>query len=231
MCGGVIYYSPDITVADPVWREVFDDTTASRAVQSDITEGAGCDGGGWVQTSHDDRFLYHAVIGRNPGALEPSDPGVPKMVYVLDIEKLLAAGSSTTCSIDKIEEVYDGGSEADCPALVSVMPLPDGTSGGPHWGALDNFESKPDGTWKETGFEQRMAVSNYFVARSGVDGDHKVCMVDIAHNGLLSLDTAFRDEDEGTPCVDFNRTTWPHGKTGAAKPHSQLFVVPANRLR
>ena len=231
MCGGVIYYSPDITVADPVWREVFDDTTASRAVQSDITEGAGCDGGGWVQTSHDDRFLYHAVIGRNPGALEPSDPGVPKMVYVLDIQKLLAAGSSTTCSIDKIEEVYDGGSEADCPALVSVMPIPDGTSGGPHWGALDNFKSKPDGTWTETGFESRMAVSNYFVARSGVDGDHKVCMVDIAHNGLLSLDTSFRDEDEGTPCVDFNRTDWPHGKTGAAKPHSQLFVVPANRLR
>jgi len=46
MCGGVIYYSPDITVAHPVWREVFDDTTASRALNPNITEGAGCDGGG-----------------------------------------------------------------------------------------------------------------------------------------------------------------------------------------
>src|SRR3954452_18366538 len=32
MCGGVIYYTPDITSAKPVWREVFDDTTAAKAL-------------------------------------------------------------------------------------------------------------------------------------------------------------------------------------------------------
>ena len=89
MCGGVIYYTPDITATAPVWREVFDDSTASRALNPNITEGAGCDGGGWVQTSPDDRYLYHAVIGRNPGALDSSDPGVPKMVYVLGALSLL----------------------------------------------------------------------------------------------------------------------------------------------
>ena len=230
MCGGVIYYTPDITVPDPTWREVFDDSTASRSLNPNITEGGGCDGGGWVQTSHDDRFLYHAVIGRNAGALDPSDPGVPKMVYVLDIQALLAAGTSTTCSIDDLREVWDGGHEPDCPALVTAFPLPDGTSGGPHWGALDNFAPQADGKWAEVGFEHRVAVSNYFVARSGVDGNHKVCLLDIADNGTLSLDTNFRDEDEGTPCIDFNRTAWPHGNTGAAKPHSQLFVVPADHL-
>ena len=231
MCGGVIYYTPDITSSNPDWKEVFDDSTASKVVNPNITEGAGCDGGGWVQTSRDDRFLYHAVIGRNPGSLGPDDPGVPKMVYALDITKLLAAGSSAQCSVDQIAEVFDGGLESDCPRLASVMPLPDGTSGGPHWGALDNFEPNGDGTWSENDFETRAAVSNYFVARSGVDGNHKVCMLNVSRSGLLSMDPSFRDEHQGTPCVNFNRTEWPHGRAGAAKPHSQLFVVPASRLR
>jgi hypothetical protein len=229
MCGGVIYYTPDITDPTPVWREVFDDTAAAKRIDPDLTEGAGCDGGGWVQTSRDDRFLYHAVIGRNPGSLDAYDKGVPKMVYVLDIQELVAAGTSTTCNIDTIAEVWDGGAEPDCPTVASAFELPDGTSGGPHWGALDNFtEARPVGgapRWRDAGFERRIAVSNYFVARSGVDGNHKICVLDVSTKGQLSLDTSFRDENHGTPCVDFNRTDWPHGATGNAKPHSQLFVV------
>jgi hypothetical protein len=114
--------------------------------------------------------------------------------------------------------------------LVSALELPDGTSGGPHWGALDNFAPNADGTWSETTNASRIAVSNYFVARSGVDGNHKVCMVDV-RNGRLRLDTSFRDENHGTPCVDFNRTNWPHGATGNAKPHSELFIVPDRALK
>jgi hypothetical protein len=230
MCGGVIYYTPDITDPTPTWREVFDDSAAAKTINPDLTEGAGCDGGGWVQTSGDDRFLYHAVIGRNPGALDAYDKGVPKMVYVLDIQALVAAGTSTACSIDTLPEVWDGGTERDCPKVVDAFELPDGTSGGPHWGALDNFEAVRSKTgaalqWREAQVERRMAVSNYFVARSGVDGNHKVCILDISAQGKLSLDASFRDENHGTPCVDFNRTDWPHGATGNAKPHSQLFVV------
>ena len=230
MCGGVIYYTPDITLPNPVWREVFDDTTASKAVNPN-TESAGCAGGGWVQTSLDDKYLYRAVIGRNPGDLGPTDPGVAKMVYTLDIQALLKAGVKTTCNIDKIAEVRTGGSEADCPKLVSVLPLPDGTSGGPHWGTLDNFVRNGDGTYTETTDVRRISVSNYFVARSTVDGNHKVCMVDVSAAGKLTLDETFVDENHGTPCVNFNRTDWPHGKTGDAKPHSQLFVVRNDRLR
>jgi len=229
MCGGVIYYTPDITNPSPQWREVFDDTSAAAAIQPDLSEGGGCDGGGWVQTSLDDRYLFHAVIGRNPGALDAKDKGSPKMVYVLDVQKLLASGAAPQCSIDAIDEVYDGGHEPDCPALVSALPLPDGTSGGPHWGALDNFAATKTGAWTETTDVRRIAVSNYFVARSAVDGNHKVCLVNVDH-GHLSLDSSFRDEHEGTPCIDFNRSVWPHGKTGDAKPHSELFVVPRSRL-
>src|SRR5262249_14037354 len=46
MCGGAIYYTPDITNPKPTWREVFDDTTASRSIQPQIGEGGGCMGGG-----------------------------------------------------------------------------------------------------------------------------------------------------------------------------------------
>ncbi|HVE27140.1 MAG TPA: hypothetical protein VNC22_17160, partial [Sporichthya sp.] len=75
MCGGVIYYTPDITSKKPTWREVFDDTTAARTHNPQVNEGGGCDGGGWVQTSPDDKYLYHAVIGRNAGTIDPADTG------------------------------------------------------------------------------------------------------------------------------------------------------------
>ncbi|MBV8979627.1 MAG: hypothetical protein JO086_01885 [Acidimicrobiia bacterium] len=232
MCGGVIYYTPDMTAQKPVWREVFDDTEASKAADPNFKpiEGAGCDGGGWLQTDPTDHFLYHAVIGRNPGSLSTADPGVPKMVYVLDISKLLASGTSTQCAITNISQVWGDNLAGDCPPVVSVQNLPDGTSGGPHWGALDNFTKDPAGGYTETTTPTRLAVSDYFVARTGVDGNHQVCMVNVSPKGTLSLDTSFRDENEGTPCVDFNRTDWPHGRDGDAKPHSELFVVPDDSL-
>jgi hypothetical protein len=225
MCGGVIYYTPDITAKNPTWREVFDDTTAAKHINPNVTEGAGCDGGGWLQTSPNDTYLYHAVIGRNPGSLSPDDTGSPKMIYALNIKKLIAAGQHTRCSISTIREVYSGGKEADCPTVASVLPVADGTSGGPHWGALDNFRRTTTGTYVETHHPARLAYSDYFVARTGVDGNHKVCIASVGPNGTLTEDRTFIDQNEGTPCVDFDRTTWPHGKEGNAKPHSEMFVV------
>jgi hypothetical protein len=225
MCGGVIYYTPDITSPNPVWREVFDDTYAAEVGNPALPNDGGCDGGGWVQTSSDDRYLYHAVIGRSPGAQNGTDPGSTKMVYVLDIRALLAAGTGTQCSIDTLTEVHNGGAEPDCPDLVDVLVFQDPTSGGPHWGALDNFKLAPDGFYHETTDVRRISVADYFVARSGIDGNHKVYLVDVDNNGNLSFDASFVDENDGTPGVGFNRTHWPHGGWGNAKPHSQLFVV------
>ena len=230
MCGGVIYYTPDITAPNPVWREVFDDTAAAKVINPNLTEGGGCDGGGWVQTDPDDKYLYHAVIGRNPGAIDSYDQGIPKMVYSLDISKLMAAGTSTQCNIDTIAEVYAGGAEPDCPRVAGVFNLPDQTTGGPHWGALDNFERLPSGQFTETRNIRRIATSNYFVARTGIDGNHKVCMLNVTPTGQFSMDASFVDEKHGTPCVDFNRTDWPHGRAGNAKPHSELFVVRDDSL-
>jgi hypothetical protein len=56
-------------------------------------------------------------------------------------------------------------------------------------------------------------------------------MIDVGETGELTLDETFRDQNEKTPCVNFNRKSWPHGDFGNAKPHSQLFVVADEDVR
>jgi hypothetical protein len=98
-------------------------------------------------------------------------------------------------------------------------------------GTLDNFARGSDGYFRETTRDNRIAVSDYFVARTGLDGNHRLCMVDVGPGGEPALDNAFRDEYERTPCVDFNRARRPHGQARAAKPHSELCVVAGGDLR
>ncbi|ONI76367.1 hypothetical protein ALI144C_37610 [Actinosynnema sp. ALI-1.44] len=231
MGGGVIYYTPDITDPNPVWREVFDDTTAFKKIFPTNTPTAGADGGSWLQTSPDDRYLYHTV--RAGGLFSPGE-ALTGMVYVLDIQKLVAAGKDTRCSIDTIEEVTQGGAEPDCPAVLGILPIRDTTNdggGGPHWGALDNFRLGWDGYYHETTQPKRLVVANYFVAAASQDGNHKVCMVDIGHHGRLSLDTSFSDGRHDGTCVNFNRNRWPHGATSYARPHGVLFAVADKDVR
>lgn len=110
MQGGAIFYTPDITVAKPEWREVFDLTLSNRKLDPNSSDGGGSNGA-WVQTSLDDKYLYHAVSGRKATA---TAPGAPPYILVLDIRKLLASGESPECSIDTIDEVTAGGAESDC---------------------------------------------------------------------------------------------------------------------
>jgi hypothetical protein len=228
-CGGVIYYTPDVTAETPVWREVWDSTASTRSNFPQFRGDGGCSGASWVQASLDDKYLFHIVIGAGPGSPLPRTTE-DKQVYVLDIRKLLKAGTSTTCSIDTLNEVVQGGAEADRPTLTDSFHVQDTTSGGPHWGAMDNFLLHPDGIYRETTDVKRIAFSNSFVARSTVDGNHDVCILNF-NRGKLSLDERFIDEHEGTPCVKFNRTTWPHGDYGDAKPHAMVFAVADEYLR
>lgn len=228
MCGGQIWYTADITAEQPLWRQVFDATAAAARVQPTADQVGGCVGAGWLQTSPDDALLFQAVIGRAPGTLNQSDPGVPKMVYALDIRTLVVLSpdewTAGGCAIEGDAEIFAGGAEPSCPRVAGALELPDDTSGGPHWGAIDAFRLSADPGRVST--VTRVAVSSYFVARAGSDGDHEVCIVDVAADGSLTLDRAFRDENTGAPCVDFDRPVWPHGAHGAAKPHSMLFVIP-----
>lgn len=45
--------------------------------------------------------------------------------------------------------------------------------------------------------------------------------------GRLHIDAGFRDEQAGGIGVGFDRASWPHGRTGAARPAALLFVAPA----
>ena len=57
------------------------------------------------------------------------------------------------------------------------------------------------------------------------------CVLNVSPQGKLTLDASFVDENQGTPCVDFNRTSWPHGDYGDAKPHSMIFAVAEEDVR
>lgn len=229
MSGGAVFYTPDITDPKPVWREVFDDYTAFSSLFRTDTPKADTDGGSWLMVSPDDRFLYRVVLQGGVHSAEANKEA--GMVYVLDIRKLLAAGTDTRCSIDEIEEVSAGGSESDCPALVSALPINDVTNGGPHWAAMDNFRLAQDRRFRQGDRVDRLAVANYFVADTYIDGDHRVCMLNLTPGGKLAMDNTFRDEQTGTPCVDFDRTVWPHGERGAARPHGVLFAVADRHIR
>jgi hypothetical protein len=103
------------------------------------------------------------------------------------------------------------------PKAVSNLRLDGGSDAnpGPHHLAMG-----ADGT--------RVAVSNYTASVPGYaqDGDHRVHLIRLdPGTGRLRLDTAFRDEATGTVGIDFNRTTWPHGPTGPARPAGLLFIT------
>jgi hypothetical protein len=242
MCGGGIFFLPDVTNvqadSSSQWKQVWDDgmaeiQVANRDIRgSDVqgTEPGACAGGAWHQVSRDNRFMFRAVGGRNPGSTNTYDNGTPKMIYVINIEKLVksAEDGQVDCSIDSGREIGQGhGDEADCPTLAGVITVDDNTTGGPHWGALDNFNYTPSGA------PTRMMFCDYFVARTGYDGNHRCYMLNVdPSSGALSYDNAFRDEWNGALGIDFNRKDWPgHKDGGFYKPHSMVFVTPESVAR
>lgn len=75
----------------------------------------------------------------------------------------------------------------------------------------------------------RIAVADYGVdvPTYALDGDRRVYMLRLDRaTGGLRFDTAFRDETTDEVGVDFDRTSWPHGDTGPARPRGLLFVAP-----
>jgi len=239
MCGGGIFMLPDITKVEPdsskQWKQVWDDGMTELQVPNYTNLGSGkgngaepgaCAGGAWTQISHDNRFLFHTVGGRNPGSTNTYDNGTPKMIYVINIEKLIQHAEQTgtvDCNITSGREIGQGHGDADdCPTLAGVLTVDDNTSGGPHWAGLDNHNLTASGA------PTRLMFCDYFVARTGYDGNHRCYMANInPDTGALSYDTAFRDENNGSLGIDFNRSDWPgHAGAGFYKPHSMVWVVP-----
>ena len=136
-----------------------------------------------------------------------------------------APGEENADSLIQLIPARNNGA-ADCPKVTGELNLNSqanfATHGGPHFVAFDH----------ET---RRVATPNYFVQLTPFnlpgtheEGDLRVCMARLTHDGRLIIDTAFKDELTGRPCVSMDRPmtyNWPnHGQTGAAKPHAMAFI-------
>jgi hypothetical protein len=243
MCGGGVFFVPDITKAkgdfsDQVVQVWNDGLSIVQTPQGKgVDEPGGCAGGAWHQVAPNNRILFRSVQGRNPASDNYFDQGEAKMVYDLDISPLIKSAQDGHVACDLSRGIHEDGLNltgiqlfnklaqgqkvADCPTLISALPVNDITSGGPHWGALDNHTLDQNGTpW-------RLTFSDYFVSRTGVDGDHRFYNVNVASDGKLSYDDTFRDEKTGSLGVNFNRRNWPGSPdAGFYKPHSEIWVCP-----
>jgi hypothetical protein len=243
MCGGGIFFIPDITKAkgdfsDQIVQVWNDGLSILQTPQGkDVDEPGGCAGGAWHQVAPNNKILFRSVQGRNPASDNYFDKGQAKLVYDIDISPLIASAQDGKVDCDLSRGIHAGGLNlsgiqlfnklaqgqkiADCPTLITALPVEDITSGGPHWAALDNH------TLDQNGVPWRLTFSNYFVSRTGVDGDHRFYNVNVAPDGKLSYDDTFRDEKTGSLGVNFNRRDWPGlPDAGFYKPHSEIWVCP-----
>jgi hypothetical protein len=245
MCGGGIFFAPDVTKlygdSSSSWKEIWNDGISALAAggqQGEFEDDpGGCSGGAWVQVAPNNRILFHTVQGRNPGSDNYFDAGEQKMVYDIDISSLIkdAQSGNVTCDIARgfdwngqhytgmqaFVDLEKGETIADCPRLISTLIVNDPTTGGPHWAEIDNHSIDQNGVpW-------RLAFQDYFVSRTGVDGNHRLYMVNVAPDGTLSYDQDWRDQYTGALGIDFNRRDWPGSPdAGFYKPHSALWVCP-----
>ncbi len=246
MCGGGVFFTPDGSKlkgdASKDWVQVWNDglsqIKASGATVSEFEdEPGGCAGGAWHQVNPSNTLLFRSIQGRNPGSDNYFDSGQAKLVYDLDIRPLIKSAQDGHVACDLSRGIHEGGLDltgiqvfqklaqgetvADCPKLNDTLVVHDPTTGGPHWAALDNH------SLDQRGVPYRLTFSDYFVARSGVDGDHRYYTVNISPRGKLSYDTSFRDEKTGALGIGFNRRNWPGSPdAGFYKPHSMLWVCP-----
>src|SRR4051795_2306966 len=244
MCGGGIFFTPDVTKlqgdSSDQWKEVWNDGLSELAAGQDgqfTDEPGGCAGGAWHQVSRNNKWLFRAVQGRNPGSDNYFDQGQGKILYDIDIRPLIksAQDGHVDCDLSRgihngtydltgmqvFQDLAKGQTIADCPRLISTLKVHDPTSGGPHWAALDNHTLRSDGS------PRRLVFSDYFVARTGIDGDHRFYDVNIDPQGKMSYDQDFRDENTGALGVNFNRRDWPGSPdAGFYKPHSMVWVCP-----
>ena len=225
MGGGSIWYASDATILQPEFRMIY---RAGPGVSTAV-----------FTITPDDRFIVQPI----QGTWSPGDPVYDRdhqgehsrRVLALDIQNLVAAGDQFQCGPPKVETDANGmiihisarnNGATDCPVVTGELNLDSqenfDTHGGPHYLAFDH-ESR------------RVASVNYFAQLTPFNlpgtreaGDDRVCMARLSQTGKLVLDTAFKDELTGLPCVAMDRPKsycWPeHGRTGAAKPHALAFI-------
>ena len=90
------------------------------------------------------------------------------------------------------------------PVEVSRLTMPEYWS--PHWLSME-----PNG--------------NRIVITSGTGAtQYRVMLLHFdPATGAVAIDSTFRDAGSTVPGVSFDRTAWPHGTAGKAKPHGAVF--------
>jgi len=191
MCGGALFYTPDITSMNPKFTEVYDF--------------GGCTGASVFTISQDDKYIYMPVSGIK----EKGDPTWDRdykgenerRIAVLDIQKLLAAGSNFKCdaapqlawlNLGKLTPIgqlatlgpsflpylgagdkhfggrfWPNNARADCPDLIQDLSM---GGAGPD-GILGNADDHPDAVTSRggphfvvhDGYDRYIATANYFV--------------------------------------------------------------------
>lgn len=96
-----------------------------------------------------------------------------------------------------------------------VLDMSDGT----HPREVSRLVIDPDYVSHWTGLDR---ATGRIVVTPERPGDRTYLLKLDPANGALSIDTAFRDAD-GQPGFSFASRTWPHGWTGAGKPHGAVF--------
>ncbi|MEA2169089.1 MAG: hypothetical protein QOF76_2389, partial [Solirubrobacteraceae bacterium] len=246
MCGGGVFFTPDVTKlkgdASSKWNQVWNDGLSEIALAGQGNgefdqEPGGCAGGAWHQVTPSNTYLFRGIQGRNPGSDNYFDTGQGKMIYNIDIRDLIKSAQDGHVTCDLSRGIHEDGIEltgiqlfnklakgekiADCPTLNSELEVNDPTTGGPHWAALDNHSVD------QRGIPWRLMFSDYFVSRTGVDGDHRAYTVNVSPTAQLSYDKSFRDEQTGALGINFNRRNWPGSPdAGFYKPHSMIWVCP-----
>ena len=205
----------------PEWREVFDLTTSNKIADPTSNPYGGGSNGGWIQTSLDDKYLYHAVDG-------PAAPAATTRARRRTSSSWTSRSCSppaTTRSATSTRSRRPSTAVPRATARRSSTPCP--APGGPHWGALDNLELGDDGYYHETTNVKRLAYSNYFVARTGLNGDHRRLPGRRQDDdGTLTLDEEFQDESTGETCLDFDRDDAGRTATGVRRSRTRCCSSP-----
>lgn len=128
--------------------------------------------------------------------------------------KLVYTFPGSWCGVPTIAEHYLVQSVPDIHGFV-VLDMRDGE----HPREVSRLVISADYAAHWTGFDPK---TGRIVITSGREGDRTYLLKLDQMTGALTIDTAFRDED-GVPGLSFASRKWPHGWTGAGKPHGAVF--------
>ena len=235
MCGGALYYSPDITVMQPEFKLVYDFGACTGASVFTITQ--------------DDNYIIMPISGIQ----QPGDPiynrdytGKPdSRLAVLDIRKLLLRGKHFQCDAapaaawddrgtttplgqqatlgpsglvyHNAGDLHNGGDfwpnngRRDCPKLVDQVNL----SGAGEDGVMGTTDDHPDAVTSRGGphflvhdaYDRYMATSNYFVDLR----KYAIKDVDVLLSALGLGHAWHKGDAPDGDCTTFHPNSYPPG--------------------